>query len=226
MSKSFGKVLLVLLLTLIALPALGSATVSAESQSGETTINVIVRNDNIDLSLININNQKNFSNTYITTRDSAKVVFEVVGEGYFFILNSKGEEVFRTTKYTLESEILSTTVNLGTTPGNYDFKLVAESFFGNTKEIPFRITVRAVDLPEVPNLPNLPNLPNTGYTKLFGYVVTNEGITSLVFISIIVAAIMIFIFFFLTRNEKEKQSVKNQKNKHYLKSHPKHKGKK
>ena len=204
MSVNCKTILTSLFLAVVALPLFGGATgVSAVSQNSGTTINVVVEYDGIDLSLESVNGKQSSTGEYTTTKDTATVIFEAVGVGEIYITDSDGNVLFSVTKTTPELEEITAVFPIGDVPGTYDYILIMDNGSGDSKEVPFHIILEAANIPEIPVIPDLPGLPDTGYTKIFGYVVTNKGLSSIVFMTItFVAIVMICLLFILFKKRR------------------------
>ncbi|MCL1929910.1 hypothetical protein FWF93_02130 [Candidatus Saccharibacteria bacterium] len=206
-SVNYKKILTGLFLAIVALPVFGGATSAsaATTQTSGTTINVIVGNDDVDLSLTSINGKQSDSGNYTTTQDTARVVFEASGVGDIYIIDANGNVLYSMTKTTSILEEITAVFLIGDTPGIYNYILIMENSTGS-KEVPFQITLEAVKLPEIPLIPDVvPGMPNTGYMKLFGNIVSNKGMASIVVIIVVLSLAMIGLFFVLVKKQKSKK---------------------
>jgi hypothetical protein len=207
-SKVFKRIFVSLLLTVVALPLLGGATVSAATNNYGTTVNVIVQNDDVNLSLESVNGEKNNANVYETTQDTATAVFIASGIGDIIITDANSGVIYNKTKTTPEPEKLTVVIPIGNVPGDYGFTLSMTNNNGSTS-INFQMVLKAASVPEIPLVPSLPSLPNTGYTKLFGHIVTNKGFSSVVFICllVVVAAICLALVLVQKKSTAKKRSA-------------------
>jgi hypothetical protein len=225
---------LLLLLAMVALPLTGGATVAAvESESAGGQINVIIQNDGIGLILKIVNGKESTSHVYTTTEFKAMVLFEARGVGEIKITNKAGEVISAFdgessyNKIREEAENITAVFDISDVPGEYEYVLSMKDEDDYLVEIPFRIILEAAKvIPEIPGVPELPlpgpdvptdptpgtpNPPNTGYTKLFGHIVTKKALSSLIFMVTVAAGVVLCLLIVLARRPMKKTESSGHK---------------